>query len=1090
MKKKQKGDKIDGYSVHQILQDAWLNVIINEKTLYNPMEEIPDVCSHRPELYYSWLLTRPEYLGLAAKVLLNINLAPFQVVILQQMWTHKFPMVVASRGAGKTYLLAVYALLRALLIPNRKVVIVGSVFRQSKMVFNYIKTIYDNSPILKSIIKDEPHFSNDRCHLTLGTSKITGLPIGCLSRDTLITTSDGIREMGEYSETIYPDKIWSQSEFKDVGFFFDNGVYDCKKIKTNLGYEYTGTPNHKMKIVRDNKIIWCRTDEMKIGDHILIDISERWFNPSFEASDEQGYALGCMIGDGSYVRKERLQFTTIDKEFIPRLSCIGDFKEQKDNLHYFMCKSKIVKEWMDFWGLNFEYAKTKKLPNNLLSSSKSVVANCIAGIFDTDGHVFTSEAKGGISISINFTTISEKLAKQLQYVLLHFGIKSSLRSRKRNQILRGVKSNSQIVYELMISGPSVLKFYQEIPIKLERKKKVLEDTLALKTKFFSIKNDYIPVDKNLLLDIVLKKTVGDGFYQKDIKKKKTITKSYLEKFLVLCKKRNIDHENVAILEEFLDKGIFFVEITDIEDIKSVYTVDLNVPSNNTYTANGFISHNTGDKIRGERASEILSDEFASQSKEIFETVIAGFGAVSADPMNQVRLKASQVFANHLGIELEDDTDEYDGIGNQIILSGTAYYHFNHFAQYWEKWKQIIHSKGETKKLQSIFGDQEIDDSFNWKDYCVVRLPCDLLPPGFMDASQLARSRATLSSDIYALEFSAIFSKDSNGFFKASLLEKCTANEENDITHPSGRVVFEAKVKGDNGKEYVIGVDPASEQDRFAVVVIELHQDHRRIVHVWTTNSEEFKAKRKAGIIEENDFYGYTARKIRDLMILFPCVHLAIDSQGGGKAVYEALHDTTKLKEGEHPLWEIIEEGKNKDTDGEEGLHIVEMVNFASAEYTSFANHSMKKDFEDKILLFPRFNPAISAVAAAMNKISMREDSGESINGVRLYDSYEDAIEEIEELKKELSQIVITRTAMGRERWDTPDIKISGTEKGKMRKDRYSALVMANAAARKMSGPNYMPRYDVMGLMNKQEEGYGKDFIGPAWITNQLNDLYS
>lgn len=677
MRKKTKSDKIDGYNVHQILQDAWLNVIINEKTLYNPMEVIPDVCSHRPELYYSWLLTRPEYLGLAAKVLLNINLAPFQVVILQQMWTHKFPMVVASRGAGKTYILAVYALLRALLIPNRKVVIVGSVFRQSKLVFNYIKSTYDNSPVLRSIIKDEPHFSNDRCHLTLGTSKITALPIG-----------------------------------------------------------------------------------------------------------------------------------------------------------------------------------------------------------------------------------------------------------------------------------------------------------------------------------------------------------------------------------------------------------------------------TGDKIRGERASEILADEFASQSKEIFETVIAGFGAVSADPMTQVRLKASQVFANYLGIELEEDIDEYDGIGNQIILSGTAYYHFNHFAQYWEKWKQIIHSQGEKKKLQTIFGDQEIDDSFNWKDYCVVRLPANLLPPGFMDASQLARSKATLPSDTYQLEFDAIFSKDSNGFFKASLLEKCTANEENDITHPSGRVVFEARVKGEKGREYVIGVDPASEQDRFAIVVIELHQDHRRIVHVWTTNSEEFKAKRKAGIIEENDFYGYTARKIRDLMILFPCVHLAIDSQGGGKAVYEALHDTTKLKEGEHPLWEVIEEDKNKDSDGEEGLHIVEMVNFASAEYTSFANHSMKKDFEDKILLFPRFNPAISAVAAAMNKINMRQDSGESINGVRLYDSYEDTIEEIEELKKELSQIVITRTAMGRERWDTPDIKISGTEKGKMRKDRYSALVMANAAARKMSGPNYIPKYDVMGLMNKQEAGHGKDFIGPAWITNQLNDLYS
>src|SRR5690606_3572035 len=123
-----------------------------------------------------------------------------------------------------------------------------------------------------------------------------------------------------------------------------------------------------------------------------------------------------------------------------------------------------------------------------------------------------------------------------------------------------------------------------------------------------------------------------------------------------------------------------------------------------------------------------------------------------------------------------------------------------------------------------------------KDYSVVRIPADLLPPGFMDESQLARSRATLTADIYSLEFSAVFSKDSNGFFKASLLEKCTANEENDIELPSGRVVFESKVKGDKDKQYVFGVDPASEQDRFAIVILELHPDHRRIVHCWTTNS--------------------------------------------------------------------------------------------------------------------------------------------------------------------------------------------------------------------------------------------------------------
>ena len=76
--------------------------------------------------------------------------------------------------------------------------------------------------------------------------------------------------------------------------------------------------------------------------------------------------------------------------------------------------------------------------------------------------------------------------------------------------------------------------------------------------------------------------------------------------------------------------------------------------------------------------------------------------------------------------------------------------------------------------------------------------------------------------------------------------------------------------GDKDKKYVFGVDPASEVDNFSIVVLELHKGHRRIVHCWTTNRGEHKEKVKKGYSTETDFYSYCARKIRDLMKLFPC----------------------------------------------------------------------------------------------------------------------------------------------------------------------------------------------------------------------------
>ena len=96
--------------------------------------------------------------------------------------------------------------------------------------------------------------------------------------------------------------------------------------------------------------------------------------------------------------------------------------------------------------------------------------------------------------------------------------------------------------------------------------------------------------------------------------------------------------------------------------------------------------------------------------------------------------------------------------------------------------------------------------------------------------------------------------------------------------------------GDKDKKYVFGIDPASEVDNFSIVVLELHKGHRRIVHCWTTNRGEHKEKVKKGYSKETDFYSYCVRKIRDLMKLFPCAHIALDAQGGGIAVMEGMHD--------------------------------------------------------------------------------------------------------------------------------------------------------------------------------------------------------
>jgi hypothetical protein len=309
----------------------------------------------------------------------------------------------------------------------------------------------------------------------------------------------------------------------------------------------------------------------------------------------------------------------------------------------------------------------------------------------------------------------------------------------------------------------------------------------------------------------------------------------------------------------------------------------------------------GSKIRGLRAHIIIADEFASISPDIYETVVSGFAAVSASPIQNVKEEAKKAAMKESGLWNEELETLNIKMGNQAIISGTADYAFKHFASYWRRYKAIIESKGDTHKLQEIFNG-EIPSNFNWKDYSIIRIPYELIPKGFMDDKQVSRAKATIHTGIYNMEYAACFVSDSEGFFRRSLIESCVANDSNPIIISNKKITFDAVTQGNAQHKYVYGIDPASEQDNFSIVILEVHPDHNRLVYCWTTNRNNFKERQKTGLVNEYDFYGFCARKIRNLMKTFPVERIGIDAQGGGVAIEEALHDPNKLEEGEHLIW--------------------------------------------------------------------------------------------------------------------------------------------------------------------------------------------
>lgn len=440
-----------------------------------------------------------------------------------------------------------------------------------------------------------------------------------------------------------------------------------------------------------------------------------------------------------------------------------------------------------------------------------------------------------------------------------------------------------------------------------------------------------------------------------------------------------------------------------------------------------------EKTRGIRSNDLFSDEFATMNVELFETVFAGFGVVNSDPVQKVVDTYKRQMAEQLGIILEDEEDQ---LSNSMMLVGSAYYSWNHMAKYHQRWHDFICSGDDKDKLSKIYGDG-VPEGFRSRDYGIIRLPHTLYPKNFMDPAQISRSKASILSSIFNNEFEAVFSDDSDGFFRRSLIENATCSPGRVYINDE-EVSFEPILKGDPFKEYIMGIDPASENDNLAISILELQKDKtRRVVYSWVTNKKDHREKIKTGS-SENDYFGFVSRKIRELMSRFNIVRIMMDAQGGGYALMEALRNKGNMKDNEMMILPVrpTEARKYEQQDYEEGLHIVEMVQFASAGWTSQANHGLKKDIEERAIIFPHIDGATLAIAIAEGSF---EDTG-------IYDTIPTIMEDIELLKDELSTITVHITPGGRESFSTPDEIVNG-KKGRQKKDRYSALLMANMGAR-------------------------------------------
>lgn len=177
----------------------------------------------------------------------------------------------------------------------------------------------------------------------------------------------------------------------------------------------------------------------------------KWYLPHVEAVDlaEQDlfiepYAMGLLIGDGSFRPEYEVRFSTGDPELVPVVeSALGVSAQAAGGVDYrFSGISQTIIPAIKDMGLHKSYSYEKHIPSEYLVGSIEQRLSLLQGLLDSDGSPSGSGAE--------FVTTSEQLAKDVKNLVHSLGGVSTLRSKVPTYTYNGEGKVGRTAYRMYI----------------------------------------------------------------------------------------------------------------------------------------------------------------------------------------------------------------------------------------------------------------------------------------------------------------------------------------------------------------------------------------------------------------------------------------------------------------------------------------------------------------------------------------------------------------------------------------------------------------------------------------------------------------
>ncbi|BBZ09674.1 DNA gyrase subunit A [Mycolicibacterium doricum] len=376
---------------------------------------------------------------------------------------------------------------------------------------------------------------------------------------------------------------------------FHSGEHQTYKVTTSEGYTVTGTANHPLLCLVDvggvPTLLWKLVEEVQAGDAVVLQrTAPVEFGPTDWQETLEGLLAGAFISEG-FVSEKRAGFSNLDRDFFDMVvaaydAVVGGPRAVASRriasgslLHELDIRDLEALRASRLGAAIGQRSADKYVPEWIWQSPVAVKRVFLQALFEGDGSCSNLPRS---TVEVSYSTRSERLAADVQQMLLEFGIVSR---RYRHAVGQ---------YKVVLTNRAQAGlFARQIGFGGAKQTRLLDMMAALPREAAGLDRDLVPG-----LARFIRKHSGGRWADKEWLRTHNIDRiSRWQRDGAQILRHIADPDVRAIASELTDGRFYYATVASVVEagIQPVYSLRVDT-EDHSFVTNGFVSHNTEARL--------------------------------------------------------------------------------------------------------------------------------------------------------------------------------------------------------------------------------------------------------------------------------------------------------------------------------------------------------------------------------------------------------------------------------------------------------------------------------------------------------------